>query len=78
MAGSRYDARLSMRSWGLDLARFPVQRLFLWHGREDRLIGCAIAEALAAMSRCVSTFYPADGHFSVLFNHASEILARMK
>ncbi len=77
--GARYDARLSMRSWGFDLAQFPVQRLFLWHGREDRLIGCAIAEALAAaMPRCVSTFYPGDGHFSVLINHASEILARMK
>jgi pimeloyl-ACP methyl ester carboxylesterase len=77
--GARYDARLSMRAWGFDLRRLPVQRLFLWHGREDRLIGCAIAEALAAaMPGCTSTFYPRDGHFSVLINHAMEILARMR
>jgi pimeloyl-ACP methyl ester carboxylesterase len=77
--GARYDARLSMRAWGFDLRRLPVQRLFLWHGREDRLIGCAIAEALAAaMPGCTSTFYPRDGHFSVLINHAREILARMR
>ncbi|HLJ19992.1 MAG TPA: alpha/beta hydrolase, partial [Stellaceae bacterium] len=77
--GARDDARLSMRAWGFDPRRISVKRLFLWHGKEDRLIGYAMAEALAAaMPGCISTLYPSDGHFSVLINHAREILARMK
>jgi pimeloyl-ACP methyl ester carboxylesterase len=77
--GARYDARLSMRAWGFELGRVRGPRLFLWHGKQDRLIGYAMAEALAAaLPRCVPTFYPVDGHFSVLINHAREILAHMK
>ncbi|MGH7123707.1 MAG: hypothetical protein ACREFI_04995, partial [Stellaceae bacterium] len=77
--GARHDARLSMRAWGFDPRRILVKRLFLWHGKEDRLIGYAMAEALAAaMPSCISTLYPSDGHFSVLINHAREILARMR
>ena len=77
--GARYDARLSMRAWGFDPRRVPVRRLFLWHGKQDRLIGYAMAEWLAAaMPSCISTFYPNEGHFSVLINRAREILARMR
>ena len=77
--GARYDARLSMRAWRFEPRKVQVQRLFLWHGKQDRLIGYRMAEALAAtMPNCIATFYSTEGHFSVLINHAREILARMK
>lgn len=77
--GARSDARLSMRAWGFDLRRVSVQKLFLWHGKEDRLVGYALAEALAAaLPHCIPKFYSGEGHFSVLMNRASEILAQMK
>lgn len=77
--GARSDARLSMRAWGFDLQTVPVRKLFLWHGKEDRLIGYLMAEALAAaLPHCISKFYSGEGHISVLMNHAGEILARMK
>jgi len=77
--GARSDARLSMRAWGFDLETVSVKKLFLWHGKEDRVIGYVLAEALAAaLPHCISKFYSCEGHISVLMNHARDILAQMK
>jgi fermentation-respiration switch protein FrsA (DUF1100 family) len=51
----------------------------MWHGEADRLIPPALARLLAkALPECIATFYPDEGHISLMKNHAQDILTTMK
>ncbi len=52
--------------------RVPV---FLWHGELDANVPISVGRAVAkTILHCHATFYPNDGHISVPYYHATEIL----
>lgn len=74
--GAAYEARLYARPWGFRLEDIACPRLLLWHGARDSLVPITMGRAIAArLPHCQATFYPEDGHFSVLINHLGDILA---
>jgi pimeloyl-ACP methyl ester carboxylesterase len=72
--GNLDTVRLEIQPWGFVPAHVTFERLFLWHGEQDRLASVATARLLAqVLPHCTATFYPAEGHFSTVANHAQEI-----
>jgi pimeloyl-ACP methyl ester carboxylesterase len=68
------DVALATRPWGiaLDELRVPV---YLWHGEADTVAPISMARYVAGViSDCVPTYYPGEGHLSVLVNRLDEIL----
>jgi pimeloyl-ACP methyl ester carboxylesterase len=71
---ARNEASIELQPWGFEPADIGFVRMFLWHGERDRVMPVAPARLLAqALPHCRATFYPQDGHFSVLINHLEEI-----
>jgi pimeloyl-ACP methyl ester carboxylesterase len=67
-------ARL-VRPWGFDVRKIALERIFIWHGEEDRIMPIEPARRLARiLTTSRSVFYPGEGHFSVLVNRAGELL----
>ena len=67
------DAILYSRPWGFPLngIKIPVR---LWHGEKDRIVPVAMARYLAKIiPDCRATFYPDEGHFSIILNRIEEI-----
>ena len=64
---------------GFRVEEITFEKLFLWHGEQDRIMPVALARGLAqALSHCSATFYPDEGHFSTVVNHAQDILQALK
>ena len=60
--------------WGFPIEQTTFENIFLWHGERDRVIPVRPARLLAqALPHCRATYYPDEGHFSVLANHAKDI-----
>jgi pimeloyl-ACP methyl ester carboxylesterase len=73
-AGNLETVLVEIRPWGFQPAQVTLQRLYLWHGEQDRIAPVAAARLLAqALPHCTATFYPHEGHFSTIANHAQEI-----
>ncbi len=73
--GAAYDGVLLGRAWGFKLADIAFPTLYLWHGELDREVPVAVGRASAAqLARCQATFFPGEGHISVIANHSEEIL----
>lgn len=71
-------ATLYARPWGFRLEAIACPRLLLWHGMDDRLVPLTMGRAVAArLPHCQATFYPGDGHFSVLINHFNDVLSAL-
>jgi pimeloyl-ACP methyl ester carboxylesterase len=71
---ARQDVQLYARPWGFALKdiRVPVD---IWHGEVDATVPIAMGRYLAAqVPESRVTFLPNEGHFSLPFNHAREIL----
>ncbi len=63
-----------IRPWGFQVEQVTFQKMFLWHGEQDHIMPVAPARLLAqALPHCTATFYPDEGHFSTLANHAQDI-----
>jgi pimeloyl-ACP methyl ester carboxylesterase len=76
-AANRAEIARLVRPWGFDVRALEVPVL-LWHGEADRMMTIEPARAMArALKHCRATFYPEEGHFSVLVNRADEILAAL-
>jgi pimeloyl-ACP methyl ester carboxylesterase len=76
--GAAYDGVLLGRPWGFKLEAIAFPRLYLWHGERDRQASVAMARALAErLGQCKATYYPRDGHISVIVNHQEEIVASL-
>ena len=68
-----------VRPWGFDVRRIRLERLFLWHGEKDQIMPIGTARVLAKrLVDCRATFYPDEGHFSVLANRSAELLSALK
>jgi pimeloyl-ACP methyl ester carboxylesterase len=72
--GAVHEGALFASDWGFKLSEVtrPVQ---LWHGEQDINAPVAMGRFQAHhLPNCQPTFYPADGHISIIVNHAAEIL----
>lgn len=76
--GARGPARevlVMNQGWGFELSSVtqPVQ---LWHGERDGVLPVAMGRWLAnALPRCEARFFPDEGHYSLVLEHAREFLA---
>lgn len=72
--GNRTDALRLLQPWGFGAEDIAFEKMFLWHGEKDRIMPVDPARLLAReLPHCTATFYPDEGHFSTLANHADEI-----
>jgi fermentation-respiration switch protein FrsA (DUF1100 family) len=80
--GSRGAARdgtlLAGAPWGISLPEVTFTPLLFWHGELDTNVPIATTRALIeTLPRCNPTYYPDDGHLSVIVNHGHEIIATL-
>jgi pimeloyl-ACP methyl ester carboxylesterase len=72
------EALADFQPWGFKVERIPFKKIFMWHGEQDRIMPATLARLLAqALPQCIATFYPNEGHISVMANHAQDILDTM-
>ena len=63
-----------MQPWGFPVEQIAFEKLFLWHGEHDNVVPIATARLLSqALPHCTATFFPNEGHFSTMANHAQDI-----
>ena len=65
--------------WGFQVEQIAFEKLFLWHGEQDRIMPVAPARLLSqSLPHCMATFYPDEGHFSTLVHHAPDIFHQLR
>jgi pimeloyl-ACP methyl ester carboxylesterase len=68
------DVVLYSRPWGFLLKDINIA-VHLWHGEKDWIVPPEIGRYMAqAIPDCRATFYPDEGHFSLILNRIEEIL----
>lgn len=73
--GNRDEALRLLQPWGFTAEEITYEKVFLWHGEQDHIMPIAPARLLAkALPHCTATFYPNEGHLSLLANRAQDIL----
>jgi pimeloyl-ACP methyl ester carboxylesterase len=78
--GPAYDGTLlgGGRPWGFKLEDIAFPTLYLWHGELDKNVPIAIGRAVAKrLAQCKATYYPGEGHTSLIVNHREEIVTTM-
>jgi pimeloyl-ACP methyl ester carboxylesterase len=69
------EALVGVRPWGFQVGEIKFEKMFVWHGEQDHVMPVAPARLLAqTLPHCTATFYPDEGHFSTVANHARDIL----
>ncbi len=72
--GLTQDVRLYARSWGFALESISAP-VSLWHGEADTTVPSVMGHQVAArLPYCRPHFLRGEGHFSLPFNHSSDIL----
>jgi pimeloyl-ACP methyl ester carboxylesterase len=67
------DVVLYSRPWGFSLDDIRI-KVHLWHGEMDKVVPPAMGHYLAnTIPDCQATFYPDEGHFSIILNRLHEI-----
>ena len=67
------DVVLYSRPWGFPLREID-STVYLWHGLKDRIVPPEMGRYMAQIiPHCRSTFYPDEGHFSIILNRIFEI-----
>jgi pimeloyl-ACP methyl ester carboxylesterase len=67
------DFILYSRPWGFRLQDIHAQ-VHLWHGEMDRMVPPQMGRYMAkTIPDCRATFYPDEGHFSIILNRIEEI-----
>jgi pimeloyl-ACP methyl ester carboxylesterase len=75
---NRQEALAQIRPWGFRVELITYERIFIWHGEQDRVMPIAPARLLAkALPHCTARFFPGEGHFSTIMNHAQEIFGTL-
>ncbi len=65
--------------WGFQAEQVAFERMFLWHGEQDRIMPVAPARLLAQLlPHCTATFYPNEGHLSTVAHHAQDIFRLLR
>lgn len=72
--GVTMEKILNVKPWGFKLEDISIE-VHLWHGEADKVVPPAMGRYLAdKIPNCRAKFIPGEGHFSLLPNHAQEIL----
>ena len=67
------DVMLYSRPWGFSSGDIRIT-VHLWHGVQDRIVPPAMGHHLAqTIPDCRATFYPNEGHFSIILNQIEDI-----
>jgi pimeloyl-ACP methyl ester carboxylesterase len=67
------DMVLYSRPWGFPLEDIDIA-VHLWHGEKDRIVPPEMARYMAgSIPNCRATFFPDEGHFSIILNRIEEI-----
>ena len=73
--GAQWDTALTVSPWDFrpqDIA----MKVYLWYGERDRNVSPAMGRYLeATLPNSDASIYPSEGHFSLIINHAEEILS---
>ena len=73
--GNLEAALAGVQPCGFQVEQIAFEKMFVWHGEQDHIVPVALARLLAqALPHCTATFYPDEGHFSTVANHAQDIL----
>ena len=73
--GVAWDLALLARPWGFQLQDISM-KVHLWHGEVDKNVSLTVGRSVAsAIPNCQARFLPDEGHFSLIVNHAEEILS---
>lgn len=76
--GPAYEGILYGRPWGFQLEDIAFPLLSLWHGGRDRNVPIRMGHAVAdKLAHCQATYYAEEGHFSLVVNHATEIVTAL-
>ena len=68
------DVVLYSLPWGFSLSDIRIN-VHLWHGEMDKIVPPAMGHYLAnTIPNCKATFYPDEGHFSIILNRIEEIM----
>ena len=69
---------LMSKPWQFNLAEIMAANIFLWHGGLDRNVPISMAKAAAErIPGCQASFFPEEGHLSLLYNHGDEIISAL-
>jgi pimeloyl-ACP methyl ester carboxylesterase len=73
-AGGAHELKVYTSPWRFAFEEIKVP-VYLWHGERDTIVPSAMARGVAArIPRCRTTFFPEDGHYSILFDRKDQIL----
>jgi pimeloyl-ACP methyl ester carboxylesterase len=76
--GPVWDTRLCTQPWGFQLRDIQIA-VQLWHGEADQNAPVAMARYMqGALLKCQATYYPGEGHVSVMHQHGREILRALR
>lgn len=76
--GPAWDIKIVMQAWGFRLQDISME-IQIWHGETDQRAPVAMARYLERiLPKSRATYYPEEGHISVLPNHAREILTYLR
>jgi pimeloyl-ACP methyl ester carboxylesterase len=76
-AGASRDVILYANPWGFDLQKIRLQ-VYLWHGEKDAIVPVSMGRYMAdTIPNCRSSFYAAEGHFSLLINCMADIMGTL-
>lgn len=71
--GALRDTEIYKDYWGFDLTDVDY-KIYLWHGEADLSVPIETGRYVAEhLSNCIPTYYPGEGHFSILYNKAAII-----
>ncbi len=73
--GAAWDYALLTRPWGFNLEELSV-KVQLWHGELDATLPVWMGRYMAeVIPNCRAEFLSDEGHISLIFNHAKQILS---
>jgi pimeloyl-ACP methyl ester carboxylesterase len=76
--GMAHDAMLFGRPWGFRLEHILHPRVFVWHGEQDTNVPPSFGRVFAnKIPNCTATFFPEDGHLSIIVDHGLKIFATL-
>ena len=75
--GATEELLILANPWGFRLEDVALN-VCLWHGERDRIVPASHGRALCRkLRRARCKFFPAEGHFSLVIDHAAEIFATL-
>lgn len=73
--GPAYEGTLLGGHWDFKPKDVVCRNVHWWHGALDRHVPIARGRAVAAsLSNCATTFYPGEGHISLMVNHGEDVV----